>query len=202
MTKLQPRYPLFEFQCNNHPNLNHSFFFIKTNGRNLVVTPRLSWLIPYYLCNFGSLQWSYVSCQKKKGWNKHWLVVGIAFYHRIIYILLQALNHPSFPAERSLYKDYCLPLVELFFVGRPASSSHTFDDQPKMRGIHVNSHSYQDQYPSKRSYDQDTNILTGFGNVQAPKGNRSPEQPSASDLRYAQSNLQRYVCVMWEHYRF
>lgn len=89
--------------------------------------------------------------------------------------------------------------MKLFFVGRPISPSPTFADQPKVRGIHVNSQAYEDQSPSERFYDHDTNILTGFGNVQAPKRTKSPEKPFASDLPSAQTNLRRYGCAMSDY---
>ncbi|XP_011651006.1 SAC3 family protein B isoform X3 [Cucumis sativus] len=66
------------------------------------------------------------------------------------------------------------------------SPSPTVEDQPKVQGILPNVQAYQVRSTSKQSYDLESNILTEFGNVQAPKRTKSPER-----LRSAQTNLPR-----------
>lgn len=102
------------------------------------------------------------------------------------------------PCRKKFIWGLLSALMKLFYVGRPISPSPTFEDQPKVRGIPPNSQAYQVRSPSEQSYDHDTNILTEFGNVQAPKRTKSPEKPFVS-LRSAQTNLQRYGCATSEY---
>ncbi|XP_008438746.2 SAC3 family protein B isoform X2 [Cucumis melo] len=94
------------------------------------------------------------------------------------------LNSP--PCRKKFVWGLLSALMKLFYVGRTVSPSPTVEDQPKVRGILPNAQAYQVRFASKQSHDHESNILTEFGNVQAPKRTKSPER-----LRSAQTNLPR-----------